>query len=121
MASVSSAIDERVDPNQHAVHPIELLLYLIDERVGEDGGCGLRPAGRGGMSADAEPEMRERLGRVLALLQATPFPLDLVDDPARTGQWLVTLGNLNQAVALLRPQPAAGLALAAPTAYETRG
>lgn len=67
--------------------------------------------------------MRERLGRVLALLQATPFPADLIDNPARTGQWLVTLGNLNRAVALLRPQPpaGAGVMLAAPAAYETRG
>lgn len=75
------------------------------------------------MSADAETDMRERLGRVLALLQATPFPRDLVDNPDQTGQWLVALGNLNQAVTLLRPQPAAkpGMGLAAPTAYETRG
>lgn len=67
--------------------------------------------------------MRERLGRVLALLQATPLPPDLVDDPARTGQWLVALGNLNQAVTLLRPPPQTqpGAVLAAPTAYETRG
>lgn len=66
--------------------------------------------------------MRDRLGRVLALLQATPFPLDLIDNPARTGQWMITLGNLNQAVALLRPQPQQpATALAAPTAYETRG
>lgn len=67
--------------------------------------------------------MRERLGRVLALLQATPLPPDLVDDPARTGQWLVALGNLNQAVTLLRPQPQlqTGAVAAAPTAYETRG
>lgn len=46
--------------------------------------------------------MRERLGRVLSLLQATPFPPDLIDNPARTDQWLLTLGNLQQAVALLR-------------------
>lgn len=67
--------------------------------------------------------MQDRLGRVLALMQATPFPLDLIDNPARTGQWLATLGNLNQALKLLRPQPAVapGTALAAPTAYETRG
>jgi hypothetical protein len=75
------------------------------------------------MTAESEDEMRDRLGRVLALLQATPFPLDLIDNPARTGQWMHTLGNLNQAVALLRPQPQLqpGAALAAPTAYETRG
>ncbi len=67
--------------------------------------------------------MRERLGRVLSLLQATPLPVDLVDDPTRTGQWLIALGNLNHAVALLRPQPQTppGLPLAAPTAYQTRG
>lgn len=67
--------------------------------------------------------MKDRLGRVLALMQATPLPPDLIDNPARTGQWLATLGNLNQAVKLLRPQPPvqAGAALAAPTAYETRG
>lgn len=63
--------------------------------------------------------MHERLERALALLQATPFPLDLVDNPAQTGLWLVTLGNLAQAVTLLRPQTPA--VLAAPTAYETRG
>jgi hypothetical protein len=75
------------------------------------------------MTAEPQAEMRDRLGRVLALLQATPFPLDLIDNPARTGQWMTTLGNLNQAVALLRPQPLPqpGAALAAPTAYETRG
>ena len=67
--------------------------------------------------------MRDRLGRVLALLQATPFPRDLVDNPDQTGQWLVTLGNLNQAVTLLRPHPPMrpDAMLAAPTAYETRG
>lgn len=67
--------------------------------------------------------MRERLGRVLALLQATPLMPDLVDDPAQTGQWLVALGNLNQAVTLLRPQPQVppGALAAAPTAHETRG
>jgi len=75
------------------------------------------------MTADAEAEMRDRLGRVLALLQATPLPRDLVDNPDQTGQWLITLGNLNQAVTLLRPQPQMrpGAVLAAPTAYETRG
>jgi hypothetical protein len=75
------------------------------------------------MTAESEADMQDRLGRVLALMQATPFPLDLIDNPARTGQWLMTLGNLNQALKLLRPQPAAapGTALAAPTAYETRG
>ncbi len=67
--------------------------------------------------------MQDRLGRVLALMQATSFPPDLIDNPARTGQWLAALGNLHQAVKLLRPQPAVspGVVLAAPTAYETRG
>ncbi|MFN3400215.1 MAG: hypothetical protein ACK4Z4_07740, partial [Ferrovibrio sp.] len=75
------------------------------------------------MTAESEADMKDRLGRVLALMQATPLPPDLIDNPARTGQWLATLGNLNQAVKLLRPQPPvqAGAALAAPTAYETRG
>jgi hypothetical protein len=75
------------------------------------------------MTAEPEADMGERLGRVLALLQATSFPLDLIDNPDQTGLWLLTLGNLNQAVTLLRPQPApqAGPGLAAPTAYETRG
>jgi hypothetical protein len=71
------------------------------------------------MSADDVAAMRDKLGRVLALLQATPLPPDLIDNPARTGQWLVTLGNLKQAIALLNPPPAA--VLAAPSAYETRG
>lgn len=77
--------------------------------------------------------MRERLGRALSLLQATPLSVELIDDPARTGQWLVTLGNLHQAVTLLRNlRPAPGqfqeqshgqslALLAAPTAYESRG
>ncbi|MCW0235445.1 MAG: hypothetical protein OJJ21_17735 [Ferrovibrio sp.] len=69
--------------------------------------------------------MRERLGRVLSLLQATPLPVELIDDPARTGQWLVTLGNLHQAVILLRnlrPVPGQPIGpLAAPSAYESRG
>ncbi|MEK9970211.1 MAG: hypothetical protein VW600_13820 [Ferrovibrio sp.] len=75
------------------------------------------------MSAEPETDLRERLGRALSLLQATPFPLDLVDNPARTGQWLATLGNLSQVLTLLRvqPQPQPGVMLAAPTAYETRG
>lgn len=75
------------------------------------------------MTAETQADMREKLGRVLALLQATPLSPDLVDNPAQTGQWLIALGNLNQAVALLRPQPLkrSGAMLAAPTAYETRG
>jgi hypothetical protein len=73
------------------------------------------------MSAEADADMRERLGRVLALLQATPLSLDLIDNPAQTGQWLITLGNLGQAIALLRPAPAPQQALAAPGAYDTRG
>ncbi|WP_300299903.1 hypothetical protein [Ferrovibrio sp.] len=46
--------------------------------------------------------MADRLRRVLLLLQATPLPLDLIDNPGRTGQWLVTLENLQQALAVLR-------------------
>ncbi|MFN4163301.1 MAG: hypothetical protein ACK4GK_01910 [Ferrovibrio sp.] len=53
------------------------------------------------MTADAET-VAERLRRVLALLQATPLPPDLVDNPGRTGQWLVTLQNLQQCLAVLR-------------------
>jgi hypothetical protein len=64
--------------------------------------------------------MRERLGRALSLLQATPFSPDLVDDPGRTGQWLITLGNLHQAVSVLRDRPAANPAML-PTALESRG
>lgn len=65
--------------------------------------------------------MRERLGRVMSLLQATPFPPDLIDDPARTGQWLVTLGNLHQAISLLGQDRTQHHPAAAPTAYESRG
>jgi hypothetical protein len=46
--------------------------------------------------------MRERLGKALVLLQATPLPADLIDNPARTSQWLTALGNLHQAVTTLR-------------------
>jgi len=46
--------------------------------------------------------MRERLGKALVLLQATSLPADLIDNPARTSQWLATLGNLQQAVSMLR-------------------
>ncbi|WP_374301807.1 hypothetical protein [Ferrovibrio sp.] len=53
------------------------------------------------MTAEADA-MVERLRRVLALLQATPFPLDLIDNPGRTGQWLVALQNLQQCLAVLR-------------------
>lgn len=53
------------------------------------------------MTVDAET-VAERLRRVVALLQATPLPLDLVDNPGRTGQWLVTLQNLQQCLAVLR-------------------
>lgn len=45
--------------------------------------------------------MRERLGKALVLLQATSLPADLIDNPARTGQWLAALGNLQQAVVTL--------------------
>ncbi len=53
------------------------------------------------MPAEAET-MAERLRHVLSLLQATPLPQDLVDNPGRTGQWLVTLQNLQQCLAVLR-------------------
>ncbi|MFN4311549.1 MAG: hypothetical protein ACK4FK_13270 [Ferrovibrio sp.] len=46
--------------------------------------------------------MADRLRRVLALMQATPMPLDLIDNPGRTGQWLVTLQNLQQCLAVMR-------------------
>lgn len=46
--------------------------------------------------------MRDRLGEAMVLLQATPLPVDLIDNPARTGQWLVALANLQKAVATLR-------------------
>lgn len=45
--------------------------------------------------------MRDRLGRVLTLLQATPLSPDLVDDPRRIGQWLITVQNLHQALRTL--------------------
>lgn len=48
--------------------------------------------------------MRERLGRALTLLQGTPLPVDLVDNPAKTGQWLIALGNLQQTLNLLQGQ-----------------
>jgi hypothetical protein len=48
--------------------------------------------------------MRERLGKALVLLQATSLPPDLIDNPARTGQWLAALGNLQQAVVTLRDE-----------------
>ncbi|WP_341915975.1 hypothetical protein [Ferrovibrio terrae] len=72
------------------------------------------------MAAEATDDMRERLGRVLSLLQATPLPVELIDDPGRTGQWLVTLGNLHQAVTLLRNIRLADQASVA-AVYETRG
>lgn len=43
-----------------------------------------------------------QFGRILALLQATPLPTDLIDNPARTGQWLVSVGNLHQALQMLQ-------------------
>jgi len=46
--------------------------------------------------------MQQRLGEAMVLLQATPLPADLIDNPARTGQWLTALGNLHKAVATLR-------------------
>lgn len=54
--------------------------------------------------------MRERLGRALTLLQATPLPVDLADNPSKTGQWLAAVGNLQQTLHLLqdRPEAAAG-------------
>lgn len=52
--------------------------------------------------------MRERLGKALVLLQATPLPADLIDNPARTSQWLTALGNLHQAVTTLRDGDARG-------------
>ncbi len=48
--------------------------------------------------------MRERLSRALTLLQGTPLPVDLADNPAKTGQWLVALGNLQQILHLLQGQ-----------------
>lgn len=50
--------------------------------------------------------MRERLGRALTLLQGTPLPVDLADNPAKTGQWLIALGNLQQTLNLLQGQAA---------------
>lgn len=48
--------------------------------------------------------MRERLGRAVTLLQGTPLPVDLADNPAKTGQWLIALGNLQQTLHLLQGQ-----------------
>jgi len=45
--------------------------------------------------------MRERLSRALVLLQPAPLPVDLVDNPYCTDQWLVTVHNLHQAVLVL--------------------
>lgn len=50
--------------------------------------------------------MRERLGQALKLLQVTSLPADLADNPTKTGQWLAALGNLQQALHLLRDGPA---------------
>jgi hypothetical protein len=67
------------------------------------------------MPADGDAEMPLQFGRILALLQATPLPTDLIDNPARTGQWLVSVGNLHQAQGMLRSRdPALGRS-------ETRG
>ena len=52
--------------------------------------------------------MRERLGRALTLLQGTPLPVDLADNPAKTGQWLIALGNLQQILQLLQGQSSGG-------------
>ena len=48
--------------------------------------------------------MRERLGRALTLLQGTILPVDLADNPAKTGQWLTALSNLQQILQLLQGQ-----------------
>lgn len=45
-----------------------------------------------------------QMSRVMALLQATPLPADLIDNPARTGQWLASVGNLYQVLQML-PHP----------------
>ena len=51
--------------------------------------------------------MRERLGRALTLLQGISLPVDLADNPAKTGQWLTALSNLQQVLQLLQGQSAA--------------
>ncbi|WP_341705774.1 hypothetical protein [Ferrovibrio sp.] len=45
--------------------------------------------------------MRDRIGRALHLLQQTPLPVDLVENPSRTDQWLDTLQNLHLAMTTL--------------------
>lgn len=64
--------------------------------------------------------MADRLNRVLGLLQPAPLPVDLIDNPYRTDQWLSTVNTLHQAVLVLLADAASG-AVPAGRAPESRG
>jgi hypothetical protein len=50
----------------------------------------------------------DRLGQALTLLQSTPLPVDLADNPSRTEQWLATISNLQQTLLLLQEAACGG-------------
>jgi len=56
-------------------------------------------------------DMADRLDRALVLLQPAQFPVDLVDNPYRTSQWLSTINALHQVVLLLLTDPTPGARL----------
>src|SRR3546814_6272343 len=64
--------------------------------------------------------MADRLNRALILLQPAPLPVDLIDNPYRTDQWLSIVNTLHQAVLVLLVDAASG-ALPAARAPESRG
>lgn len=55
--------------------------------------------------------MAHRLERALVLLNPAPLPVDLIDNPYRTGQWLSTVNALHQAVLVLLTDPGPGTRL----------
>lgn len=54
--------------------------------------------------------MADRLDRALVLLQPAQLPVDLLDNPYRTSQWLSTVDALHQAILVLLTEPAPGAA-----------
>jgi hypothetical protein len=52
--------------------------------------------------------MADRINRALVLLQTAPLPVDLIDNPYRTTQWLSTVNALHQTVLVLLTDAAAG-------------
>src|SRR3546814_20954301 len=52
--------------------------------------------------------MADRLNRALILLQPAPLPVDLIDNPYRTDQWLSIVNTLHQAVLVLLVDAASG-------------